>query len=98
MMATTIPLVWLATFGGASASKRPTTGKPDLAGASQSQFRIGPTSAVLTADHLEEVFGVGVASCRIGKACFFVPLGRMASDAETTAGRTAAHTHPGEVT
>jgi iron complex transport system ATP-binding protein len=74
----------------------PATGKTDIAGMGRSQFRIGPTQEVLTAAHLEDVFGVGVASCRIGKACFFAPLGRMANDTGSATNPMAAGTPPGE--
>jgi iron complex transport system ATP-binding protein len=44
------------------------------------QCRIGPTSEVLTREHVEDAFGVNVFSGRIGKARFFMPLGSMAMD------------------
>jgi iron complex transport system ATP-binding protein len=77
-------------------SRQPGVEGADLAGMCQSQFRIGPTSEVLTAVHLEEVFGVGVASCRVGNACFFVPLGRTASHRGPPRSRTKPHTPPEE--
>lgn len=45
------------------------------------QYRIGSASEVLTAAHIEDIFGVSGFSGRIGKEYFFVPLGRMAKDA-----------------
>ena len=44
------------------------------------QCRIGPTSEVLTREHIEDAFGINVFSGQIGKARFFMPLGRMAMD------------------
>jgi iron complex transport system ATP-binding protein len=61
-------------------ARGPANGQQDVAGTSQSQLRIGPTCEVLTATHLEEVFGVRVASYRIGTARLFAPVGRMAKD------------------
>jgi len=45
------------------------------------QYRIGPASEVLTAAHIEEIFGVSGFSGRINKEHFFIPLGHMAKDA-----------------
>jgi len=45
------------------------------------QYRIGPVRDILTAEHIEEAFGVNVFSGRVGHRHFFLPLGRMAKDA-----------------
>jgi ABC-type cobalamin/Fe3+-siderophores transport system ATPase subunit len=66
----------------------------NIAGTDRSWLRIGPTGEVLTAPHLEEVFGVGVAAYQVGKARFFMPLGRMARDEDSAENQTAAHTPP----
>jgi iron complex transport system ATP-binding protein len=55
-------------------------GTTDATGTSQDQFRIGPTREALTAAHLEDAFGVGVASYRVGQTLFFAPRGRMANE------------------
>jgi iron complex transport system ATP-binding protein len=46
------------------------------------QFRIGSVSDVLTAEHIQETFGVAGFSGRIGKESFFIPLGRLAKDSD----------------
>jgi len=45
------------------------------------QYRIGPVRDILTAEHIEEAFGVNVFSGQVGHEHFFLPLGRMAKDA-----------------
>jgi len=62
-------------------SRPPGSTKGSDADLCRCQCRIGPASDVLTAGHIEEVFGVSGFSGRIGKENFFVPLGRMAKDA-----------------
>jgi len=54
------------------------------AGVNPLQYQIGPTADVLTADRIEEAFGVTVLSGRIGRRHFLMPLGRMAKDATST--------------
>jgi iron complex transport system ATP-binding protein len=49
------------------------------------QYRIGPASEVLSAAHVQTDFGVDGFSGRIGKESFFIPLGRMAKDADRNA-------------
>ena len=66
---------------------RPAASVGNNAEADRCQYRIGPAREVLTAAHIEEIFGVSGFSGRIGKEHFFVPLGRMAKDAPPLADR-----------
>ena len=43
-------------------------------------YRFGPAAEVLSAEQIEEVFGITVFAGQIGKGKFFVPLGKFAKD------------------
>jgi iron complex transport system ATP-binding protein len=62
--------------------------------ASHCQCRIGPAFEVLTAAHIEEIFGVGGFAGRIGKEHFFIPLGHLAKDSIHEADRSAGDAGP----
>lgn len=61
--------------------------KGDDADVDRCQYRTGPACEVLTAAHIEEIFGVSGFSGRIDKEHFFIPLGRMAKDGPRAADR-----------
>lgn len=63
-----------------SLSRPPASTKGNDADANRCQYRIGPTSEVLAAAHIEEIFGVSGFSGKMGKEQFFIPVGRMAKD------------------
>jgi len=68
-------------------SQLPASAEGSRADRNRCQYRIGPASEVLTAEHIEETFGVGGFSGRIGKEHFFIPLGYMAKDGICRAAR-----------
>ncbi len=68
---------------------QPCPAAPGTSGANRSpkpadHYRIGPTSEVLRCEAIEEAFGVRVFSAPVGVESVFLPLGKMAKDADRT--------------
>jgi len=79
-----------------SLSQSPASAAGSDADMGDCQYRIGPAGEVLTAAHIEEIFGVGGYSGRIGKEHFFIPLGHMAKDAPSQPDRQVDRERPTE--
>ena len=47
---------------------------------SESSYRYGSSKDVLSADHVEKVFGVKIFSGKVDREYFFIPLGKLAKD------------------